>query len=387
MNKHFIASFAAAASVANIAYAQFTVYNSIPTGSVQGVYTPGRDPAVTPANVTFTTMDDIVPIQGGADAVQLFWTARNNSASTGFVRFDFTFWLDDGTPVGPTGVFAPGTYFANPGAIGFNTVRNMTAGQFSLFNVTLPAGFLPLPPSGQRLWMGCTMSDQVGTNSPAASAAMIGTMQYGVQSPSVAGGVGTSTSTLFETDNGDANAFFNIANPVGGQFNFGTAANANLAYRIALAGSSIAGTINLNDTVGAMAVFRNVNVKVTQGTNVISSSFTTVFTGATAAFTIGVPSTATGPAEIEFDSSPYLKKKVAITLTGSNITGVVAALSNGDVTDNGEVDAVDIDTVIENFGQIFPGGTGLGVSDVDDNGEVDATDIDIVIANFGLLDD
>ena len=57
-------------------------------------------------------------------------------------------------------------------------------------------------------------------------------------------------------------------------------------------------------------------------------------------------------------------------------------MQNGDVDNSGEVDAVDIDQVIADFGLT----TDIN-SDVDVSGEVDAVDIDIVIANFGGVND
>ena len=61
-------------------------------------------------------------------------------------------------------------------------------------------------------------------------------------------------------------------------------------------------------------------------------------------------------------------------------------LLNGDADHSGEVDAADIDDVIANFGNTYPG-PGNVDADVDGTGEVDATDIDIVIACFGNADD
>lgn len=59
----------------------------------------------------------------------------------------------------------------------------------------------------------------------------------------------------------------------------------------------------------------------------------------------------------------------------------------GDCDGSGEIDAVDIDFVIADFG-IVNGDPGFdGSTDVDGSGEVDAIDIDVVIANFGLTGD
>ena len=69
-------------------------------------------------------------------------------------------------------------------------------------------------------------------------------------------------------------------------------------------------------------------------------------------------------------------------LPGSNFSLGTILLTNGDVDDSGEVDAVDIDEVIAQFGSVDPIN-----ADVDSSGEVDAVDIDIVIANFGAVDE
>lgn len=59
----------------------------------------------------------------------------------------------------------------------------------------------------------------------------------------------------------------------------------------------------------------------------------------------------------------------------------------GDCDGSGEIDAVDIDLVIADFGSVS-GEPGFdGSTDVDGTGEVDAVDIDLVIANFGLVGD
>lgn len=54
----------------------------------------------------------------------------------------------------------------------------------------------------------------------------------------------------------------------------------------------------------------------------------------------------------------------------------------GDLDGSGEIDAADIDLVIEHFGELAPTNY-----DVDGSGEVDAADIDMVIANFGAVDE
>ena len=64
-----------------------------------------------------------------------------------------------------------------------------------------------------------------------------------------------------------------------------------------------------------------------------------------------------------------------------------ATLQNGDVDRSGEVDAVDIDEVIAQFGEVLGSPTYDKDADLDGSQEVDAIDIDIAIANFGGVDD
>ncbi len=78
----------------------------------------------------------------------------------------------------------------------------------------------------------------------------------------------------------------------------------------------------------------------------------------------------------------FLRKavgSVTVSSTGGSIGAVT--LINGDVDNNGEVDAADIDLIIQAFGNA--GGSG----DIDGSGEVDAADIDIALSNFGSIGD
>lgn len=65
----------------------------------------------------------------------------------------------------------------------------------------------------------------------------------------------------------------------------------------------------------------------------------------------------------------------------------ILEMFTGDVDASNEIDAADIDVVIENFGMV-DGQPGFNRQvDVDGSGEIDAVDIDIVIENFGLVGD
>lgn len=162
----------------------------------------------------------------------------------------------------------------------------------------------------------------------------------------------------------------------------------NCFYRIDAAPGTqtLSGTLVLNDVTAPFAVNRNMYWKVEEGTKLVSSGVIVVNSASTP-FSIDVPSSSVGAARIVFDGSSFLKRNLAVTLTGANQAVGTATMQNGDVDNSGEVDAVDIDVVIANFGDVWPGGTGNPNSDVDASGEVDAVDIDVVIANFGGLDD
>ena len=67
---------------------------------------------------------------------------------------------------------------------------------------------------------------------------------------------------------------------------------------------------------------------------------------------IEVAASATGSARLIFDGSSFLRKSVAVTLTGSSQAIGTATMQSGDVDDSGEVDAVDIDLVIAGFGGV-----------------------------------
>ena len=100
-----------------------------------------------------------------------------------------------------------------------------------------------------------------------------------------------------------------------------------------------------------------------------------------------IPNTmAPGLYDVYADRSQFVRRKVgniSITPLGTSIANFV--LPNGDPDNSGEVDALDIDYVIANFGQVVPN---IAVNaDIDGSGEVDAVDIDIVIASFGAIDD
>lgn len=154
---------------------------------------------------------------------------------------------------------------------------------------------------------------------------------------------------------------------------------------IGIAGVELSGTLALGDSVGAFAMPRAINYTVMQGTNTVGSGTITA-SSSSSPLNLSVFSSTPGPAEVIFDGSSWLKRRVNVTLTGSPLSLGTVSMQNGDVDGSGEVDAADIDAVITDFGTQYPGGP-TPEADVDVSGEVDAADIDIVIANFGGQDD
>lgn len=148
---------------------------------------------------------------------------------------------------------------------------------------------------------------------------------------------------------------------------------------------SLSGALLLADTVPTFAEPRSIVYSLTQGTNVIASGSVTASNPITI-FNIPILDNVSGPATLVWNGSSFLKKTLPVTLTGDNVLVGSVSMANGDCDFSGEVDAVDIDDVIANFGNTFPSQTGNTHSDVDCSGEVDAVDIDLVIAAFGSVD-
>ena len=164
--------------------------------------------------------------------------------------------------------------------------------------------------------------------------------------------------------------------------------NAKLEVPFQVIGSTsvaLDGTLILSGSVTSFAMPRSIGYTVVQGTTTVGSGTITT-TASSSAISMSVASSATGPAEVVFDGSSWLKRRVSVTLTGSSVSLGTVTMANGDVDGSAEVDAVDIDAVIADFGSTYPGGQ-TPECDVDVSGEVDAVDIDLVIASFGSVDD
>ena len=150
---------------------------------------------------------------------------------------------------------------------------------------------------------------------------------------------------------------------------------------------TVSGTLVLDDMIPNFApgVNRTVNWAIKQGT-VTAASGSMVTNTATVNFSVNLPDSIQGYSIWEWDAGSSLKEKLIIIMPGTSFGFGTVNLLNGDADHSGEVDAIDIDDVIANFGNTYPG-PGNVDADVDGTGEVDATDIDIVIACFGNVDD
>lgn len=140
--------------------------------------------------------------------------------------------------------------------------------------------------------------------------------------------------------------------------------------------SRLSGTIVPSDYVGAL-VGKTVTCEVWSGSTLVNKPNITLGAGGAYEF----EPTASGSCTLKFRMQSTLIKSVSLVL-GASPQVVNVALISGDVDASGEVDAVDIDEVISEFGT-----TSNVPSDVDGSDEVDAIDIDIVISRFGNIDD
>lgn len=140
----------------------------------------------------------------------------------------------------------------------------------------------------------------------------------------------------------------------------------------------VQGTITLGDISGS-AAGKVITLEVWQGTTLVSTTLATL--NAAGQYSAGI--NVTGNCTVSVKGAPFLRKTSSVVnLTIGTPINVNLTLTNGDVDGSGEVDAVDIDRVIADFGA-----TGSErESDVDRSLEVDAVDIDVVIANFGAVD-
>lgn len=160
----------------------------------------------------------------------------------------------------------------------------------------------------------------------------------------------------------------------------------NVSFQTAAAPTqNLNGTLLLNNTTSSFAVNRTISYSVVQGTATLASG-SVVVGSASSALSLPVPASASGTAQIVLDGASFLKRRVNVTLTGSNQNVGSIAMNNGDVDNNGEVDLTDVDLVIADY--LTSGGNTVGtITDLDCSGEVDLTDIDVAIASYLLSDD
>lgn len=167
--------------------------------------------------------------------------------------------------------------------------------------------------------------------------------------------------------------------------NYGGPTITSLAY--GAEAHTITGTLVLDDMIPnfASGVSRTVNWAIKQGT-ITAASGSMVTSTATVNFSVNLPDSIQGYSIWEWDAGSSLKEKLIIIMPGTSFGFGTVHLLNGDADHSGESDAADIDDVIANFGNTYPG-PGNVDADVDGSGEVDSADIDIVIACFGNADD
>lgn len=190
-------------------------------------------------------------------------------------------------------------------------------------------------------------------------------------------GATTPTLAILNTVAGDAGDYRCVVSSQCGQV---TSQPATLSFIGQTA--FMTGHVNLNDFVGSPNA-RPIVVRFFNpgGSTAIASVGGTL--NGSGDYSIVVPgSIAAGSYDIALDIQHWVRDRLgSVALTASGATNVNFSPANGDADDSSEVDAVDIDLVIADFG-----GSGV-MTDMDGSLEVDAVDIDIVIANFGATDE
>lgn len=385
MNKSLIFAAAfATLSTANIAYGQgrFWIYRARPTGTqTTHVFTGAPAGGIsTVVAVTRAAYDDITPMPGfaGQAVVAWEWAAVNRNTVAVTSRHRFRVHTPGTTTVGPTGIFDPGT-------LGVAPIYNISlaANSYTIITGVSTTGALGSVPAVPTFWMGLQFDNNGFTASTTGD--QLNNLGMVYFNPTV----GTSTDILWKSN---TNASSATNNPAGLQSQFITTIQNNFGFGMAVQGQDFTGTLALQD-VTAAAYAKTINYSVTSGTMAILSGTVVVATGTSStAFTITLPNVpptgATNSYSIVFDGDQFLKKTLNVTAPGGVPVAIPVGsvnMVNGDVDASGEVDAVDIDQVIADFGTVYPGGLSAN-NDVDVSGEVDAVDIDIVIANFGAVD-
>ncbi|MBL8061103.1 MAG: hypothetical protein JNK63_10370 [Chthonomonas sp.] len=149
----------------------------------------------------------------------------------------------------------------------------------------------------------------------------------------------------------------------------------------------ISGTIAFSNFIAPLNG-KSVQMTLTNAGSTTSVHSDTVTVDADGDYILSVPlGMPAGNYDLYSNTSPFVRRKTSLVLTGGGAAEVNFVLPNGDCDDSGEVDAADIDAVIAGFGLTL-GSPGYSLSiDCDGSTEVDAADIDVVISSFGSVDD
>ncbi|MBL8060870.1 MAG: S8 family serine peptidase [Chthonomonas sp.] len=150
--------------------------------------------------------------------------------------------------------------------------------------------------------------------------------------------------------------------------------------------------------VGSIPPSLSVEFATPDGVDIPGTAYQASYSGVTGRANLVVPLSVTGDFRLRlrlnssvvpgYSGCPYLSRLypplAEPPLPFDTYTTPLIEMYPGDVNGSGEIDAADIDGVIEQFGTVSGGPGWLGTGDADGSSEVDAGDIDLVIANFGL---
>ena len=382
--------------LSGIASAQGVFYVSA-VGATNGNFAPaGATPGGT-GQITKMVGDDIHvnPIWAGQPIRYFFFSVFNANAGIVSSRPRVRFYQDNGVAAGPTGINDPATYMSG---FSFNAIAFPVGISYYSAAVPVTTG-LNIQPNG-RLWQGW-LFDNFGATTGATETDL---NNLGMGTAVADSGIPAfldSTDAYFTSNAAPVypNSFVGaIAPGAVTQATFG--AGTSLDLDLGVMAQNYNFNLTLND-VTSPAYAKTMNITVAAGNVVLADYYLFTYAAAgspTGALAIRCPARlpvgASNPVTITIDGGQFLKRKFDVTLPAAPNDAPVAIvvpdvnMTNGDVDGSGEVDAVDIDQVIADFGALITAETDTQAdSDVDISGEVDATDIDIVIANFGAIDD
>lgn len=154
--------------------------------------------------------------------------------------------------------------------------------------------------------------------------------------------------------------------------------NRNYAYAAPIQTLSVA--LDLQNLSGTAGVNRPVQWYLERGGTIIQTGG--VFGNGVLTASVDISAEVTGDATLVIDGGNFLRKRVAVTLTGNNQSLNVLVL-NGDVNNDGIVDGNDVNTILADFGAE---GEHLR-ADVNLDGIIDGNDVNAVLASFGSEDE